>query len=180
MKQLPITTKLMGLTRWFSVVAVLSSLVGALLMFVIGAANTGEAVMRYLDVYRSSLDPVAAEANPRPAANLLLLESLDNGLTGLTFLYFSYGIYALFLSPTEDIASRPRWMKVDSIESLKKTLLQVVGVLIAVMFVRTLAERLLADSLTWEILIMPAGVLAIAMSSRLMFSTSKALPTTGS
>ncbi len=164
---LPTTTKLLGLTRWFSIVTVISSLVGALLMFVIGAANTAEAVYRYFAV---QIDPVSGvAANPRPAANLLLLESLDNGLTGLTFLYFAYGIYALFLTSSQTMAEAPRWLKVDNIATLKKTLLEVVAVLLAVMFVRTLAEKMLTAGPRWEMLIMPAGVVAIAIASRLMF-----------
>lgn len=171
---LPTTTKLLGLTRWFSIVTVISSLVGALLMFVIGAANTAEAVYRYFAV---QIDPVSGvAANPRPAANLLLLESLDNGLTGLTFLYFAYGIYALFLTSSQTMAEAPRWLKVDNIATLKKTLLEVVAVLLAVMFVRTLAEKMLTAGPRWEMLIMPAGIVAIAIASRLMFVHGAAAP----
>ena len=167
-RKLPRTTQLLGLTRWFSIVTVLSSLVGALLMFVIGAANTGEAVLRYFGL---QVDATSTATNsPRPAANLLLLESLDNGLTGLTFLYFAYGIYALFLTTSETMAEAPRWLKVENIAALKKTLLEVVAVLLAVMFVRVLAEKMLTDGPRWEMLIMPAGIIAIAISSRLMFS----------
>ena len=167
-RKLPRTTQLLGLTRWFSIVTVLSSLVGALLMFLIGAANTGEAVLRYFVL---QVDATSTAANsPRPAANLLLLESLDNGLTGLTFLYFAYGIYALFLTNSETMAEAPRWLKVENIAALKKTLLEVVAVLLAVMFVRVLAEKMLTDGPSWEMLIMPAGIIAIAIGSRLMFS----------
>ena len=167
-RKLPRTTQLLGLTRWFSIVTVLSSLVGALLMFLIGAANTGEAVLRYFGL---QVDATSTATNsPRPAANLLLLESLDNGLTGLTFLYFAYGIYALFLTTSETMAKAPRWLKVENIAALKKTLLEVVAVLLAVMFVRVLAEKMLTDGPRWEMLIMPAGIIAIAISSRLMFS----------
>jgi len=167
-RKLPRTTQLLGLTRWFSIVTVLSSLVGALLMFLIGAANTGEAVLRYFGL---QVDATSTATNsPRPAANLLLLESLDNGLTGLTFLYFAYGIYALFLTTSETMAEAPRWLKVENIAALKKTLLEVVAVLLAVMFVRVLAEKMLTDGPRWEMLIMPAGIIAIAISSRLMFS----------
>ncbi len=167
-RKLPRTTQLLGLTRWFSIVTVLSSLVGALLMFLIGAANTGEAVLRYFGLRVDAA--AAATSSPRPAANLLLLESLDNGLTGLTFLYFAYGIYALFLTTSETMAEAPRWLKVENIAALKKTLLEVVAVLLAVMFVRVLAEKMLTNGPSWEMLIMPAGIIAIAISSRLMFS----------
>ena len=174
----PRITQILGLTRWFSIVTVFSSLIGALLMFIIGAANTAEAVLRYFDLYGGFLQhvfysPTSPDAAPRPAANLLLLESLDNGLTGLTFLYFAYGIYALFLTNSMPVGTAPRWLKVENIGSLKKTLLEVVAVLLAIMFVRTLAEKMILDGPGpgWEMLIMPAGILAIAISSRLMFDS---------
>ncbi len=179
-KMVPRITQILGLTRWFSIVTVFSSVIGALLMFIIGAANTVEAILRYLEIndfestpLKHFLTPTSPGAAPRPAANLLLLESLDNGLTGLTFLYFAYGIYALFLTNSMSVETAPRWLKVENIGSLKKTLLEVVAVLLAVMFVRTLAEKMLLDGQSqgpgWEMLIMPAGILAIAISSRLMF-----------
>ena len=71
------------------------------------------------------------------------------------------------------VGTAPRWLKVENIGSLKKTLLEVVAVLLAIMFVRTLAEKMILDGQSpgpgWEMLIMPAGILAIAISSRLMF-----------
>ena len=173
--KLPRMTQLMGLTHWFRVVVVFSSLVGALLMFVIGATNTGEAVLHYLEVM-PALEliaddvPAAGTASPRTAANLQLLESLDNGLTGLTFLYFAYGIYSLFLTNTNSMAEAPRWLKVENIASLKKTLMEVVAVLLAIMFVRVLAEKILTGDLHWEILTIPLSITSIALATRLMFN----------
>ena len=165
-QDLPRLVKLMSWTRWFSVITVLSSLVGAVLMFVIGAANTAQAVMAFL-----ALNPEVAESShlsPGEAANLLLLESLDNALTGLTFLYFAYGIYSLFIASPKANAKVPTWLKVESIGTLKKTLLEVVVVLLSIVFVRNLAERLLSDGLRWEILVIPLSIMAIAISTKLM------------
>jgi len=181
-RKLPRMTQIMGLTRWFSVVVVLSSLVGALLMFVIGATNTAEAVLHYLEMI-PELElvaddvPAAEKTTPRTAANLQLLESLDNGLTGLTFLYFAYGIYSLFLTSTNSMAEAPRWLKVENIASLKKTLMEVVAVLLAIMFVRVLAEKILTGDLHWEILTIPISITAIALATRLMFSEAPVSPT---
>lgn len=153
---------------------VLSSLVAASTMFVIGAANTAEAVLHYLEVIPAfeliTDDFLPTATTPRTAANLQLLESLDNGLTGLTFLYFAYGIYSLFLTTSNSVSGAPRWLKVENIGSLKKTLMEVVAVLLAIMFVRVLAEKVLTDNLHWEILTIPLSIAAIAVSNRLMFS----------
>ncbi len=99
---------------------------------------------------------------------MLLLESLDNALTGLTFLYFSYGIYSLFLADPKANTKTPDWLRVESIGSLKKTLLEVVVVLLSISFVRNLAEGLLSKGLRWEILVIPLSIVAIALSTKLM------------
>ena len=165
-QDLPRLLKLIRWTRWFSVLTVLSSLVGAVLMFAIGFINTVKAVVIFL-----ALNPEIAEVShlePGESANLLLLESLDNALTGLTFLYFAYGIYSLFLASPKENFGAPDWLRVESISALKKTLLEVVVVLLSIVFVRNLAERLLSTGLRWEILVIPLSIVAIALSTKLM------------
>ncbi len=71
-KMVPRITQILGLTRWFSIVTVFSSLVGALLMFIIGAANTVEAVLRYFEIdgqgalLNHFFTPTSPNAAPRP------------------------------------------------------------------------------------------------------------------
>jgi hypothetical protein len=48
--------------------------------------------------------------------------------------------------------------------------MEVVAVLLAIMFVRVLAEKILLGDLHWELLTIPISITAIALGTRLMFS----------
>lgn len=162
----PIALKLMSGTRWFSLIAVISSLVGAILMFAIGLFNTIKAIIIFFGLNPEIIESVNLE--PAENTNLILLESLDNCLTGLTFLYFAYGIYSLFLANKEMRTIAPESLQVKSLAELKKTLLEVVVVLLSIIFVRYSAKLLVSGELYWQILILPLSIVAIALSSKLM------------
>jgi uncharacterized membrane protein YqhA len=158
--------KAISLTRWMSGITILSSLISALLMFLLGASNTIKALFSVLNLNLEILESSATETPP--SINLLLLEGLDNALTGLTFLYFAYGIYSLFLTDEESMAAAPSWLQINNLSALKKTLLEVVVVLLSIVFVKTLAEKLLANELQWEIIIFPIAIVAISLSIKLI------------
>ncbi len=163
------------LTRLISVLAVLSSLVGALLMFWIGTTNTIQAIL--LVVGRSEAMVEGSRIEPSELVTIELLECLDHFLVGLVFLYFAYGIYALFLQPEEDDAETPHWLRVTNIGTLKKTLLEVLVVLLTVIFVKGLLERLSFRALEWTYLVIPLSIVAIALSTRLLqFETETEVP----
>jgi uncharacterized membrane protein YqhA len=153
-------------TRLISVVAVLSSLVGAIVMFWVGSQATLGAIL----ILAGILDPVVdgSSVDPSDLATIQLLESLDDFLVGLVFLYFAYGIYALFIQMGNKSTNTPRWLKVEDISTLKHTLLEVLVVLLAVVFVKGLLERLSFRSLEWTYLVIPLSTLAIAASTRLL------------
>lgn len=160
----PKLLQLISLTRFISVIAVLSSLAGTLLMLLIGAKNTMSAFsMVWKDV------TLPTETNSTEEATLLLLESLDNFLIGLAFLYFAYGIYSLFIDLGHHIKSEtPEWLKVEDISQLKKKLLEVLIVLLNVIFVKRTLETVTLGNIEWQILVIPLSVLAIAASIALL------------
>ncbi len=166
--ELPRLLRLILLTRFLSAIAVISSLAATLLMLLIGAQNTWKAFM----VFFAEKSAAAAEfpLEPGEEATLLLLESLDNFLVGLGFLYFAYGIYSLFVISNQDVVpdSIPNWLRVPNIGALKKTLLEVLVVLLSVVFVKGLLEHLATTGLQWEVLVIPVSIVAIALSIKLM------------
>lgn len=151
--------------RLISFLAVLSSLAGSLLMFAIGTVNTYRSVAIFLGLEVLEF-PVDIE--PSEGAALRLLESLDNFLVGLTFLFFSYGIYSLCIQLGKYQESVPKWLQVKSISVLKETLLEVLVALLSVVYVKDLLEK--GDELTlqWPVLIVPLSIIALALSIRLM------------
>jgi uncharacterized membrane protein YqhA len=153
-------------TRLISALAVLSSLVGALVMFWVGTINTFRAVLLVIGVKEAVMEKSSIE--PTELATIELLECLDNFLVGLAFLYFAYGIYSLFIQLGRKTADSPSWLRITNIGTLKKTLLEVLVVLLTVIFVKGLLERLSFKGLEWTYLVIPLSILAIAASTRLL------------
>ncbi|NJL45913.1 MAG: YqhA family protein [Leptolyngbyaceae cyanobacterium SM2_3_12] len=153
-------------TRFISVLAVLSSLVGALVMFCIGTFNTFSTILM---VVRAEVTVVEGSSiEPSEMATIELLECLDNFLVGLAFLYFAYGIYSLFIQLGRKDSNAPAWLRISNIGILKKTLLELLVVLLTVVFVKGLLERLSFRGLEWTYLVIPLSILAIAASTRLL------------
>jgi len=153
-------------TRLISVLAVLSSLMGSLVMFWIGTTNTLKAILLVVGLEDSVIQGSSIE--PTELATIELLECLDDFLVGLAFLYFAYGIYSLFIQLGRKTPDLPSWLRVSSIGTLKKTLLEVLVVLLTVIFVKGLLERLSFRGLEWTYLVIPLSILAIAASTRLL------------
>lgn len=121
-------------TRLTTLVAVVASLGGALLMFYIGAENT---VAAFSQQFGAQPEPV--EGLPEDEATVIsLMVALDNFLIGVVLLFFAYGVYGLFVRP--DFNSRdlglPEWMHVEQIGQLKQTIAEVIIVVLFVLFLR--------------------------------------------
>ncbi|NJK63360.1 MAG: YqhA family protein [Synechococcaceae cyanobacterium SM2_3_1] len=166
----PLFIRLARRVRFISFLAVLSSLLGSLLMFIIGTVNTYKAFAIFLGFQQELL--AATGVDPGEEATLQLLESLDNFLVGLTFFFFSYGIYSLCIRLGETNEDDPKWLQVNNIATLKKTLLEVLVVLLSVVFVKGLLERSGEGILQWPVLVIPASIIALALSIRLMSKES--------
>ncbi|NEQ43951.1 MAG: YqhA family protein [Leptolyngbya sp. SIOISBB] len=154
------------LTRLISVLAILSSLLGALIMFWIGTVNTFKVILLVGGLEEPFIESARLELTE--LATIELLECLDDFIVGLAFLYFAYGIYALFIQLGRPDPNLPSWLAVSNIGTLKKTLLEVLVVLLTVIFVKGLLERLSFQGLEWTYLVIPLSILAIAASTRLL------------
>ncbi len=164
--QLPRLVVALQWTRFMSVLAVLSSLVGALLMFWIGTTNTVKTVLLVIQAEESVVE--GSRVSSSELATIELLECLDDFLVGLAFLYFAYGTYSLFIQLKQRDTDPDAWLQFGGISTLKKTLLEVLVVLLAVVFVKGLLERLSFRGLEWTYLVIPLSILALAASTRLL------------
>lgn len=159
-------------TRFFTLVAVLASLGGALLMFYIGAENTLAAFSQQLGAEPSSL-----EGLPEDEATVIsLMVALDNFLIGVVLLFFAYGVYGLFVRP--DFNSRdlglPEWMHVEQIGQLKQTIAEVIIVVLFVLFLRIALQTFQSGAeppsllrIGW-FLMLPFSILMLAGGLRLV------------
>jgi len=158
--------------RWISIIAVICSLLGALLMFIVGAVHTFEAFVVYFGFMETHI--FGGEKALGVDAMVQLVSSLDSFIFGLVLFYFAYGIYHLFLRPerpeqegSKQAVKLPKWLEVTSLGQLKKTLLEVIIVLVAVLFLKDILYFQKEAVLQWTTLIPPAAIIAFAVALKL-------------
>jgi uncharacterized membrane protein YqhA len=92
-----------------------------------------------------------------------LIQAIDAFLIGLVLMIFSGGIYNLFIhqldSSTTELNS---WIKIRSIEQLKRILAQLVILVLFVKFLEVALQNT-PSSYRWEMLILPLGIVILAL-----------------
>ncbi|HXI85815.1 MAG TPA: YqhA family protein [Parvularculaceae bacterium] len=158
-------------TRLFTLVAVLASIAGALLMFYLGAANTVEAFALQI---RAPSD--GAAGLPVDEATVIeLMDALDRFLIGMVLLFFGYGVYGLFIRP--ELGPRalglPEWLHVERLGQLKQTLAEVIIVVLFVLFLRVALEAFhegegaMTIAALGRFLVLPVAILLLSAALRL-------------
>jgi uncharacterized membrane protein YqhA len=151
--------------RYVSFVAVLAALLGAVLMFLVGLSDT---VNAYLVFFR--FEPAQLPGGPSLEATVKVLTALDKFLFGLVLLYFAYSVFFLFIrrdASGSDVRI-PEWLQVQNLGQMKKTMLEVIVVLLAVLFLIVGLENQYESMLNWNLVLIPGGILAIAGAIKLI------------
>ena len=158
--------------RWIGLIAVISSIVGSLLMFLVGAADTLKAIKIYFGETKSGI--IGGEKLLGVDVMVNLVAALDSFLFALILFYFAFGIYCLFIRSGSETESEqnmmnklPKWLQVNSLGQLKKSLLEVIIVLIAVLFLKD-ALYIQTQDLQWTVLIAPISLIALAVVLKLV------------
>ena len=157
--------------RYLTIIAVIGSLAGSVLMFVLGMSNIIGAYRYWLPPYATDPERLSLEA----AAVISVIEALDRFLIAIVLLYFGYGVYTLFIRPNDHSASRalPSWFDVKSIGQLKQVVAEVIIVVLFVLFLRVALGvfRQPNVSLTWPQIAtfatLPLSTVLLALSLRL-------------
>ena len=155
--------------RYLLLLVVIGLFSGSILMIISGGAETLEAFSVFF-----SNEPLAEEFNNIARGELAVLKmigSVGNYLSGLVFLIFSYGIYMLYIHDHSKSMSItiPNWLIVKNIEALKKTLAQVIVIILFVKFL----EIILTKSLVWEDLIIPISIVLLSIGLKFLFDESE-------
>jgi uncharacterized membrane protein YqhA len=149
--------------RGLMLMASVGSMLGAGLMLWLGGLNLYHA---YETLIMLPATPAIGEKGQVVA---FVLDAVDAFLFALVLVIFAYGIALGFVF--HHIAERfrqtlPSWMLVDSVAHLKRTLAEVVIVVLIVLFARVVIE---ADGkLRWELLVLPVSVVFLALALRLL------------
>jgi len=100
---------------------------------------------------------------PQPSKALAvgLIEALDVFLIAIVALIIGLGLHTLFV---DDTLPLPRWLKIDTLEDLKRHLVSIIIAVLAVLFLREAVER--AKDLD---LLRLAAALAIMIAALVLF-----------
>ncbi len=152
--------------RYMTALAVVAALLGAALLLFIGSYSVVEAFLLFLGFRAPHV-----VGNEATEAVVAVIESLDNFLLALVLIYFAYSIYFLFIrdEPTAEqqaAVDMPAWLQVEDLGHMKRVLLEVILVLIAVFFLKLVFTE--QQELAWTVLILPLTIVAIAISLKLV------------
>lgn len=152
--------------RYICILAVVSLFAGSVLMFLAGSLHTLDAFVVFF--LGRSVVTLPSHLSENSAVSVILIQAVDYFLFALVLLIFSFGIYNLFVrNVDESMGKLPCWLQINTISQLKTTLVQVIIVILAV----NLLEYVImvgSEALAWEILIIPASMVGLALSLKLM------------
>jgi uncharacterized membrane protein YqhA len=156
-------------SRFFTLIAVFSTLLGSVLMFMLGLYNVYEA-FRYGLEQASEMGPYGTTAVIRT------IEGLDRFLIAIVLLYFAYGVYSLFIHPeeTEEELALPAWLRVKQIGQLKQVVAELIVVILFVLFLRVALQSFRDPNMTldWHqigtLALLPICTVLLAAALRLL------------
>ena len=150
--------------RYMCVVAVVASVCGAALMFLLGVMKTVKAYAVFLDHLASPLADDPARANKAIA---LLVQSIDAFMIGMVFIVFSYGVTTLFIKKIEVPEGGVfDWVRITSINQLKVILGELIVIVLFVKFLEVILHS--AKDLTFEMLVLPIGIVLLALALKFL------------
>lgn len=151
--------------RYISLIAIICSLIGSLLLFFIGARKTYNAIkIIFFDYIPTGSEHLHSTDN----ATIYIMKSLDTFLIALALFIFAYGIFTLFISNKNDIEDNGvlKWISIPNIEHLKTILAKVIIIILFVIFLEVVIENI--NNLKWEFLIIPISVLLFALGLKFL------------
>ncbi|QHI39285.1 hypothetical protein IMCC3317_46950 [Kordia antarctica] len=153
------------LFRYISWIAIIGSLLGSLLLFVVGALKTINAFRVVLFDY---IPKDKAHLHTADIATTYLIKSLDTFLIALVLFIFAHGVYTLFISNKkyDDGNGVLKWIRTPNIGHLKNVLAEVIVIILFVKFLEVVFVNI--DNLKWEIVILPISIVLLALGLKFL------------
>ena len=153
------------LFRYISWIAIICSLLGSLLLFIVGALKTFNAFRVVLFDY---IPKDKAHLHTADIATTYLIKSLDTFLIALVLFIFAHGVYTLFISNKnfDDRNDVLKWIRTPNIGHLKNVLAEVIVIILFVKFLEVVFVNI--DNLKWEIVILPISIVLLALGLKFL------------
>jgi len=145
--------------RYFAIVLVVAVLIGAFVLIGIGCYYIWMAVFQII-----SHEPIEGSVSWAIGAKLAILKAIDSFVFSIVLIYISMGVY--FLGASSEDQDPPRWLEIRSVADMERNVLSVIVVLVAILFLQGLVEQ--SPDLSWQLLLYPAGIVAIALALKLI------------
>jgi len=157
--------KIFYLFRYISWTAIIGSLLGSLLLFIVGALKT---INAFRVVIFNYIPEDKAHLHPADIATTYLIKSLDTFLIALVLFIFAHGVYTLFISNKKDDDEKNvlKWIRTPNIGHLKNVLAEVIVIILFVKFLEVVFVNI--DNLKWEIVILPISIVLLALGLKFL------------
>lgn len=155
--------------RGLMLIASVGAILGALLMFWTGFKHLIHAYETLIGLEAVAYTAKEAAAEGESRVVVYILEAVDAFLFALVLMIFAYGIALGFVF--HHVAERyrdylPDWMLVEGVSQLKRTLAEVVIVVLIVIFARIIIES--AGNLQWNMLVLPISIVLLSYALKLL------------
>jgi uncharacterized membrane protein YqhA len=139
--------------RWLAVVIAFFSALHSMAFIAIGI---GRGIQGYYLIIQGP--PWDGDRSP----GVQLARSVDSFLLGMVLFVFAIGVLALFLAQkgSSSLESIPEWMRVRNLSELKFLIWEAI---LAALVVASVEGFAAGHELTWEALILPLGILILAL-----------------
>ncbi len=152
-------------SRYLVLLAVVSSLAAAVLLFFMAFLDVGgllvETVHHYGKVMGGEVTK-EAKAAFHAATVGLIITAVDDFLLGTVLLIFSLGLYELFISKIEGAEQGNKILLIRNLDDLKNRLAKVILMILIVTFFKKVIQSEYHDPLS--VLYLAAGILMIALA----------------
>jgi uncharacterized membrane protein YqhA len=153
-------------SHYMAALAIIGSLLGSLLMFLIGAYDILEAYLLFFGFGHPTIP-----GKELTEVTSIILSALDDFLLGFVLLYFAYNLFYLLTFPDQRENKRyairmPPGLQVETLGQMKKTILVIIVVSLSVFLLR---ENMISlDHYEWVDLYVPLSIIAIAVAIKLI------------
>ena len=155
--------------RYIVLLIIFSTFIGSVLMISIGVVETLDVFNMYL--FGAEVSEEFSQISRAEIAGLMMVGVLDSLLFGLVLIIFSYGVYVLYIHDPKEKDKLPDWLRVKDVEHLKKTLAQVIVVILFVKFLEITLEIIAHKDgvFTWEHLVLPMSIFLLSLGLKVLF-----------
>lgn len=156
--------KTLYFSRFLTLLAVVGSLISAIVLFVCGTINVGVGLKGFVE------KPVLLDHTDLGEILAVFVSSVDVYLFAMVLIIFGMGVYELFISkidPVENkLDTRPSWLKISSIDDLKSSL----GKVILMLLIVSVFEHSLKISYSESIDLLYASIAVVLVAIALYFT----------